>query len=146
MSLPSATWAESTVRCEGSHFGFVVICIPFPNQCSPSPYHLFLQSATPTELTKRCEGSHFGFVAIAIPFPNQLLTISFPYPYQVPHEQIWHWDARGVILGLLPLTYHFLTNCLPSPYHFLIKCHTSRIDNKMWGESFWGCCHLHTIS
>ena len=32
ISLPSATRADLTAKCEGSHFGFAGVCIPFPRQ------------------------------------------------------------------------------------------------------------------
>ena len=71
ISLPTATRAELTAKCEGGSFwgccrlhtislpiadNFLTISLPFP-------YHFLtisLPSATRAELTARCEGSRFG--------------------------------------------------------------------------------------
>ena len=108
------------------------------SNCSPSPYH-FLTKCYASKIDNDMRREPFwGFRClhtISLSIAYHLLTISLPNATRAGLTTKCEGNHFGVV-----------AICIPSPYHVLTKCHMSRIDSKMWGEPFWVCCHLHTIS
>ena len=94
----------------------------------------------------RGEGSHFGVAGGCLPFPYHLLALSLSVAYYLLHVQDGEQDVMGAILGLLAVANHFPTIWLHFPYQLLTIRYMCRMESNVWGEPFWGCWRLPTIS